>query len=109
MNHHRFTPHLFAALSLALPALLYMGHFRYMGFPDGHLTELDRAEKLLFQVFLWFSMACGIQLLTLSISPAWQENGKMLRVSIIVYGVMVLVARLVRCFLGLHLDNGRGG
>jgi hypothetical protein len=49
-------------LALAVPVLLYLLHFSSLGWPDGFLSELDRAEQDLFYLFSGASILLGLSL-----------------------------------------------
>ena len=41
---------------ICIPIFIYITYIQYLGFPDGHLTELDRTEKTLFNYFIIISI-----------------------------------------------------
>ncbi len=109
MKSLNFQAHFFAALSLAVPVFLYITHIHYLGFPDGHMTDLERAEKPLFIVFVCLSIACAINFFFIGLSARMQDKKRQLLIAIIIYGVAVIVIIIARCILGSCLENGVGG
>lgn len=105
----RWMSFLFGALAWFLPALLYISRIRFFGFPDGHLTELERAERLLFQALLWPSAVFGVAF----IAVGWRQGrtGKTGGFWIIVgcFGLFSLMIGAIDLTLRFCLDHGAGG
>lgn len=94
---------------ICLPVFIYITHIKYLGFPDGHLTELDRAEKLLFNIFvivsilfLLFSFYFGI------IRMKIKSLFSFLRLFFFYICLLVIFYGII-FYLSTFLKNGAGG
>jgi hypothetical protein len=94
------------AFAFSLVACL---HLQFLGFPDGSLTELERAEKILFNVFICISISFGVYSFYLGWIAAARGIGKRLCVTALLYTVFVVVAVFINYYFRLHLDSGAGG
>lgn len=79
------------------------------GFPDGHLTDLDRAEKPLANLFGWVSVPVGLWCISLGWRAVDQPIIKAFRATVALYTVFVLLLLAVDFYYRQHLDNGGGG
>ena len=104
----RATAFCFCVLTFALAFVLGQTA-RYLGFPDGYLTELDGARKLLYETFSRINIALGIYFLYLGLRLRQPSKGRHLLAPIVVLGGLVAIAVAVDCTLPLYLDRGQGG
>jgi uncharacterized membrane protein len=109
MKMNRNLSYLFVIISFAAPAFINVAYIRYLGFPDGYVTELEKAGRTLYYVFLCLSPVFGALFFYLGLSAVKQKSGRPLLISIVVYIATCAALILVYSALGLFLDNGRGG
>ncbi|MBF2087092.1 hypothetical protein [Thermoleptolyngbya sp. C42_A2020_037] len=105
---NRVAAFLCAFLVLALSGMIYL-EVQGLGFPDGFLTELDRAKKLLGLIFLWVSLPIALWLGWLGWVAARQPIGRLLRSTILGYGAFLLILLGIYGYLQQTLDAGGGG
>lgn len=96
---------IFAFLLSAFLAL----ELREFGFPDGFLTELDRARRVLFPVAIALNLGLGVYFLYFAFSYRQGANRKPFLVALLVYGLLLLVLFFVDYALILQLDGWAGG
>jgi hypothetical protein len=96
-----------SAAILAIAALDYTW-LQGLGFPDGHLTELDRARIPLHRVFIGLSVLGGLCSLYLAIASAKQRQTGLLAV-ISFYLAVGFTIVLIDWYLSSHLNAGTGG
>jgi hypothetical protein len=97
----------FALTALVLPFLVLL-ELKYVGFPDGYITEYGATLKILGSVFIVFSILYSIYFFY----TAWRgfkNSNKQLYISIILYCTLVAIFIAVNYYLRLHLNNGVGG
>ena len=80
-----------------------------LGFPDGHVTELDQAERRLAWVFIGGSVMSGAYLMYLGVVAGRKLVGSKLTVVAVLYLLMVVGAMLVDRYYQAHLMGGGGG
>jgi len=79
-----------------------------LGFPDGHKTEFEGAQELIFRIFLLPKIILILCFSYLCFFPKKSTKRNML-VLILVFITMILVNFCLEYFLSLYLDNGGGG
>ncbi len=109
MKLNRHLSYFFGFISFAVPVFVYLAYVQYLGFPDGYVTDLERAGRILYNFFLCISSALGIIFFYLGLSAAKQKTGRPLQISVIIYVALFAVIILVYFILCSFLDNGRGG
>lgn len=109
MSFDRLISVFFGILSIALPFFVYLVHIRYLGFPDGYMTELDRAGKILYGIFSCLSAPIGFFFFYLGLSGSKQGVKGQLKIAILIYMALIAITMIIRLLLSLFLDNGRGG
>ncbi len=97
--------HALGALALAVPAVLYLFHFSSLGWPDGFLSERDRAEQDLFHLFVGASLLLGLSLFWLGRSGA--RRGVAVATGLFLLLVACSLATL--SYFRAHLPGGGGG
>ncbi len=97
-----------ACVVLLLSALVY-AEVSSMGFPDGHLTELDRAERVLAYGLLGVNFFVSLWFVFLFRRAPHEPVGRRVWVSTALYAVFVAVMLAVDLGLSRHLDAGGGG
>ena len=108
MNWDRVLACLMACFALASSVFVYL-EVRLMGFPDGFLTELDKAEKILAYVFILINFPTSFWFGFLSWIALQQKVRTKLCITIFLYGVLVVLLFVIDSYLRKHLESGRGG
>lgn len=105
---NKILAYVFAILSLVAAALLYL-ETSMKGFPDGHLTELDRAERPLFNVLCFLLTISGLFLIYI----AWFSKGQNRNVIFYKVTIFLILSVIVGYGLDMYLtstlENGGGG
>jgi hypothetical protein len=93
---------------LAITAVDYVW-LQALGFPDGHLTELDRARIPLHSAFIGLGVLGGLCCLYLAAiaSAKWRQIG-LLAVTFL-YLAIGIATLLIDWHLGSYLEAGTGG
>jgi len=100
--------YILAILLFAVAVLLYLAADS-KGFPDGHLTELDRAEQPLFYVSSILSLLGGLFLLYLArFKKVASANRIFYRTLTFLFLVVLMIGGLDWYFVET-LENGVGG
>lgn len=79
------------------------------GFPDGHLTELERVQFPLNYVFSTLSGVFGLGLFYLSWKPLKLNSNIVASAATAIYIAMILAFIATNYWFGMTLDNGKGG
>lgn len=95
-------------LSIIASVLLYMEQ-QNIGFPDGHLTELDRAEKPIIFVLSFILIVSGLLLLYLGRFAKWKNSNRLFYGTLILVLVAVLITASLDVYFNSILENGGGG
>jgi hypothetical protein len=108
MNKNKDFVYLSSLFILAIAAYIYSKYIYMLGFPDGHLTELNRAEKILFSTFIYVSIFLSLVLFYIgSIDPLFGIDRK-IWLTLFSYLFLVFSTFLIDYYLQLHLDRGIG-
>ncbi len=99
---------LLASLALLSAALAFKYRAAY-GFPDGFLTERDRAEKILLASFIGVSLLFGLRTLLLARSAGQRPVASALRISLAIYFCMSVVLMAATLYVRMTLSGGGGG
>jgi hypothetical protein len=99
---------LFGIAVLAVAACDY-AWLQGFGFPDGHLTDLDRARIPLHSAFIGLSIVCGLALLGLGALTSGAGRRKGAFSAIAVYALIVFTTLAIDRYLASYLDAGVGG
>lgn len=95
-------------LHLALSMMVIMA-VNGLGFPDGHLTELDQAYRDLSAFVVFPLMVLGGNYLALALISRAADTRLWLRWSLGVSVVVIVGALGVGLWLGTQLEDGAGG
>jgi Kef-type K+ transport system membrane component KefB len=107
-KRQRVLAYLMGGITLAASAFVYQQQ-QFVGFPDGFLTNLDRAEKTLFGFLIWASLAAGLWFIFLGCRAAKRNISKQLYTTVIAYTILVALVLGVDFYLRQRLDSGGGG
>lgn len=77
-----------------------------LGFPDGHLTEVDRVDQTLLTVFVTMSAATAVVSTMLGVTATRLNAVRVIAIGWVVLGVVLLVLHLVAAST---LESGGGG
>lgn len=81
---------------------------RNLGFPDGYLTELDRAKKLYYPVFTLLGTLLGAYFAYLALRYPEVSLKKYLIQGAVLFVVFILSFAGLSLILSFNLDGGRG-
>ena len=109
MKLNRLLSYFFGYIVLLVPAFVYVLHLHFLGFPDGHLTELERAEIILYKISIGPMIILGIYFCYLGFIANKQSIKKKLMISIFIYIILISVIIIIDFYLRLHFDHGIGG
>jgi hypothetical protein len=104
----RYGAFLLGVTALAVAAWAYT-ELQLLGFPDGHLTALDRARIPFHSVFIGLSVLCGLYSLYLGAAEPGRRRQLGLRAVVLLYLVIGLATLLIDLYLSSYLDGGIGG
>jgi hypothetical protein len=83
------------------------------GFPDGHLTDYDKAAEAPKRILMWVELGFVPLFLVLAFSPIGTRKRAVGLLAALIVLVLVVVVQLVGVpwYFGTHLgfDNGIGG
>lgn len=108
MKWDRILPLSVGCLILISTAIVYE-ESQFLGFPDGHLTELAQAEKILANIFMGLSIVVSLWFGFLGWVASQQKISRKFGVTIICYTMFVLLLCAIYAYLRQRLDNGQGG
>ncbi len=101
----RLSAYITGFTALLLPVILCFFYIRGFGFPDGYISELHRAERVLFTIF----SIPGIISACCLFYYGKKKEGRKIIVFVFIYFVLILLVVLLDCYFRLHLDHGQGG
>jgi len=105
---NKILAYILAIILFVVAAMLYLATDS-KGFPDGHLTELDRTERPLFYVSSILSLLAGFFLLYLArFKKTTNTNRTFYRTLIFLFLVVLIIGSLDWYFVKT-LDYGLGG
>ena len=105
---NKILAYILVVILFPVSAMLYL-NADSKGFPDGHLTELDRAEQPVFYISSICSLLTGLFLLYLArFKKAVSANKTFYRTLILLF-LVVLIIGGIDWYLSETLDNGVGG
>ncbi|MDP3236181.1 MAG: hypothetical protein Q8S33_11780 [Myxococcales bacterium] len=77
-----------------------------LGFPDGHLTEVDRVDETLLTVFVTMSAATAVVSTMLGVTAKRLNAVRLIAIGWVALGVVLLALHLVAAST---LESGGGG
>lgn len=83
-----------------------MSALQMLGFPDGHLTEVDWVDQTLLTVFVTMSAATAVVSTMLGVTATRLNAVRVIAIGWVVLGVVLLVLHLVAAST---LESGGGG
>ena len=90
------------------PFFIYQVHIKWLGFPDGHLTDLDQFQKNIFPIFSGISISFGVFYLYFG----WKissTNKKIILIFSAIYFLFLAALVLIHYNIGSMFNNGTGG
>lgn len=103
---HRILAYSLSCLALALSIFAYQ-ELRFIGFPDGFVSEEDNLRKSLFALFIGVSLVASFGFMVLGWISARKDTRKILTITGISYGVFM--ALMVIADHDLSQRSGFGG
>ena len=100
---------LLGMFGLLFPFLVYAFFIRLLGFPDGHLTELERAERVLFWIFAGCSWILGFVLVYFSRGTPNEATDRHCKRMMLLYACLFLISLAVDVGFRYTLNHGGGG
>lgn len=94
------------AVLAAVAGAFAVSTLQMLGFPDGHLTEVDRVDQTLLTVFVTMSAATAVLSGVLGVIAKRLNAVRVIGASWVVLGVVLLVLHLVAAST---LESGGGG
>ncbi len=105
MKINKLLSYFLGLICLSLPVIVYKLHIKWLGFPDGSLTDIERVEKTLYQVLIWPAFALGLFFIYLGWMALKQDINKKLVVTFfmfILYLVVTIIADgYLRSYFGM--------
>lgn len=108
LRWERILAFLMGCFALVSSVFVYQ-EVRLLGFPDGFLTELERAERILAYIFILTSFLTSFWFVFLSWRASQQRVVTKLCVTILLYTVLVILLFAIDFYLRKHLRSGGGG
>lgn len=101
----RLSAYITGFTALLLPVMLYFFYIRGFGFPDGYISELQRAEKILYRII----EIPGIITACCLFYFGKKKEGRKIILFVFLYFALILLVVLLDYYFRLHLDHGQGG
>lgn len=95
--------------TLLLAVLLNVFYLQWFGFPDGHLTELERARVILYNIFTLLSIMLSLWYGYMGLKTTQSIAQRKLLTAIFIYIALLFFTGMSDYYLELHLDHGIGG
>ena len=98
-----------AGVALALAVFAYVNYIYMLGFPDGFISELGRAQRRLAYLFIGISLVLSAGFISMGVVALQKKIAKTLFVAIIFYLVTVISVLLVDSYYRSNLIGSGGG
>lgn len=95
-------------VAFAVAVVVYLDT-RQLGFPDGHLTDLDRAQIPLRYAFLAANIGVGYMAFHACLLRKKTVKPKAVLMAFVGYAVLCAIVLAVNYGLSLRFDDGAGG
>jgi hypothetical protein len=105
---HKTMSYVLAGVVLAIAAYDYLW-LKDLGFPDGAITELDRARIPLYNIFVTLSVFCGAYLIYLGAKASEQQRRMRLLTVALLYLLIIAVTISLDWHFSTYLRGGAGG
>jgi hypothetical protein len=105
----RVVAYLLAVIALALSLLVYMNYVYMLGFPDGFITELGRAQRRLAYLFIAISMIFSAYFIYLGVVALQKRIARPLSVVVTLYSLVIVAVSLVDMYYRSSLTGSGGG
>jgi hypothetical protein len=86
-----------------------MEYIYLLGFPDGFITELGRAQRNLAYIFIGISVASASCFIYLGALASRKSIGRKLSVAVALYILSIVIIYSIDYYYRLHLMDGTGG
>jgi hypothetical protein len=98
-----------SAGALVLAICLKVFYIDMAGFPDGHLTELERSELVLFKAFAGLALVFSGYCLRCGLSSSRLGVGKRFGIASALFALITLAVIATDYVLRSNLNHGGGG
>jgi hypothetical protein len=105
----RAVAYLLAGGALVLSLLAYMSYVYMLGFPDGFISELGRAQRRLAYIFTGISLALGGCFIYLGAVAPQKKIARSLAVVTALYSLVIIVVLLIDTYYRSSLTGSGGG
>ena len=102
MNRTKPISTLLGLFSITLPIVIYQFYVKWLGFPDGYKTQLERAEKIFFDIYAWPSVAFGVFFIYLGWISSKVNRGKWFNRGVTAYTLFMIAAIMIEALLRLY-------
>ncbi len=109
MKRQQGWAYLSAAVTLSLLVTIKFLYIDFAGFPDGHLTDLERAEITLFKVFACVAVPFSGYFLYCARTHSKETADRRFLAAASVLILLAVLSLGLKFYLGMHLDHGQGG
>ncbi|HKO96509.1 MAG TPA: hypothetical protein VJU86_05945 [Pyrinomonadaceae bacterium] len=109
MKPSRFLAYLVATVAFGLSILAYLEFIHLLGFPDGFITELSYAERMLARIFIGISVVLASYCIYLGVLATKKKIAKKLSGAMILYLVFMIGIALLDYYFRQHLMDSAGG
>jgi H+/Cl- antiporter ClcA len=96
-------------LAVISVALFFHMTLQEAGFPDGHITDLERAHAKLYPPFIVLSIICGLYFFYIGITVANRKIRSRFLAGILAYLLISCITGAIDVYLTMTLDDGAGG
>lgn len=109
MNGNKIVAYISGVFALIISGYCYLCYLYMLGFPDGHLTELERAEKSLFTSFIIFNIILSGGFFYLGRPRSPINSSKKVYFILLLYIMVTITVFSIDYYFRQHLEHGGGG
>ncbi len=109
MKLNRIFAYLIACIALASALFAYMEYVYMLGFPDGYISELGYAQRMLAYVFIGMSVSLGSYFIYLGWTALRKKISKRLSIAALLYLIFIIGIAVVDYYCRLTLMDSAGG
>ncbi|BAU14704.1 hypothetical protein LEP3755_52550 [Leptolyngbya sp. NIES-3755] len=105
----RIVAYLSGGIAFVASVLIYLTYVYQLGFPDGFITELGRAQRELAYRFIGISAGLGTYFIYLGAIAARRSIQKKLAIAVFLYVICAIAISMIDYYYRLNLPNSTGG
>ncbi len=106
---YRIPAFLMICMTWMLGLIAYFGFIYQLGFPDGFISELGRAQRKLAYIFIGVSFILSVWFIYLGMVALRKRIAKPLLAAVILYLVIIVAVLLLDYYFRLNLTGSGGG